>query len=178
MSPVRPQGPQAVNDNILYQKMLTMMSAEPLLVEKFFKYLEKLDKKGVQADASSDKSGEEDDDEDEDYQWSFKAERTDPNWDQRTDQKRDFHNYDDETNKLVEAIYQKCKNGTKEFGEEHRIKKGKDYVICGDSQATSSWVQKNLKTTFVRKLRRVPEIEGPAKKKKGGRGQKDSSDSN
>ena len=92
-------------------------------------------------------------------EWYYKVYPTDPNYDDREDKQGDWMKLVPEHSKAIEAFYQDCLNGDKDFGDTiviHDKNHDWKYEISGRDQYPSSWTERNisLKNTKPRQLRR------------------------
>jgi hypothetical protein len=96
--------------------------------------------------------------------WSYKVKQGDSNYDQRTDTKNNYMDFDSDQNFQIELHYKECCSGKKQFGDKHVIvgdmncvKTGYLYHVWGTSSDCSTWREQNctLVNAPARQLRRI-----------------------
>jgi hypothetical protein len=82
--------------------------------------------------------------------WSYKVKKGDNNYEQRTDRKNDFFDFDSDQNFQIELHYKNCCDGFKQFGDKHtiigdqnRVQNGYIYQVWGTSSDPNTWFEQN-----------------------------------
>eukprot|EP00347_Sterkiella_histriomuscorum_P016753 403351985 len=94
------------------------------------------------------------------YQWSYKVNKGDSNYNDRHDKENDWFDYDLHQNSQIEQHYQQCcQQGDFQIvhqiiGDQNHQKNGFTYHVSGTSSEPSTWTQKNTQTGYARQLHR------------------------
>eukprot|EP00347_Sterkiella_histriomuscorum_P011140 403373605 len=94
------------------------------------------------------------------YQWSYKVNNGDANYNDRHDKENDWFDYDLHQNSQIEQHYQQCcQQGNFQIvhqiiGDQNQQKNGFTYHVSGTSSDPSTWTEKNTQTGDARQLHR------------------------
>eukprot|EP00347_Sterkiella_histriomuscorum_P017154 403350461 len=94
------------------------------------------------------------------YQWSYKVNNGDANYNDRNDKENDWFDYDLHQNSQIEQHYQQCcqqgnfKIVHQILGDQNQQKNGFICHVSGTSSDPSTWTQKNTQTGYARPLNR------------------------
>eukprot|EP00347_Sterkiella_histriomuscorum_P016158 403354258 len=94
------------------------------------------------------------------YQWSYKFNNGDANYNDRHDKENDWFDYDLHQNNQIEQHYQQCcqqgdfKIVHQIIGDQNQQQNGIIYHVSGTSSDPSTWTQKDTQTGYARPLQR------------------------